>query len=265
MTSDWAEPRETRDERNQGAHAQGTQTQGAHAQGGYRKKRRSQSQRRTNSDKPMSDASRKEQNSKAADGGYAKCLAAGVRLLAGREYSRLELANKLSRRFSAEVTNAVVEELESLKVLDDQRYGEAFCRSRVERGYGPGYIARELEQNGLNADMIDALLELYSDQWFDRALAQAQKAHRPKRLLPQHQIDPREDSEFVGDDESWGGGAASSHDIGSDTHWREVQKARGRLARLLARRGFSGGLASKVVEQVLREANTDVEADSDFF
>jgi regulatory protein len=123
-------------------------------------------------------------------------MAAGVRLLAGREYSRLELANKLSRRFSAEVIDAVVEELISLKVLDDERYGEAFCRSRVERGYGPGYIARELEQNGLGTELVDTLLEPYQGQWFERALAQAQKAHRPKRRSFQPSLDPQDDAAF---------------------------------------------------------------------
>jgi len=246
MTKDWAEPRQSSEERSRGGVG------------------RRQGQREERSYKPRSDASRKEQNSKAADGGYAKCMAAGVRLLAGREYSRLELTNKLSRRFSAEVADAVVEELVDLKVLDDERYGEAFCRSRVERGYGPGYVARELEQNGLDAELIDTLLEPYQDQWFERALAQAQKAHRPKRRSRQYQVEPPDDTEFVGDDESSETGSYLDRDDHDNDQWKEQQKARGRLARLLARRGFSGGLASKVIDQVLREAEASAESESDF-
>ena len=185
MTSDWAEPRQSSDERSRGGVG------------------RRKGQRQERSYTPQRDASRKEQNSKAADGGYAKCMAAGVRLLAGREYSRLELANKLSRRFSAEAIDAMVAELVSLKVLDDERYGEAFCRSRVERGYGPGFIARELEQNGLGTELVEALLEPYQEQWFERALAQAQKAHRPKRRSLQNPSDPLDDAEFVQDDAFW--------------------------------------------------------------
>ena len=105
-------------------------------------------------------------------------MAADVRLLAGREYSVLELTNKLSRRFNSQVVESVVEELAGLKVLDDERYGEAFCRSRVERGYGPGYIARELVQNGLDTDLIDILLEPYQDQWFERAQAKPKPIDR---------------------------------------------------------------------------------------
>lgn len=246
MTKDWAEPRQSSEERSRGGVG------------------RRQGQREERSYKPRSDASRKEQNSKAADGGYAKCMAAGVRLLAGREYSRLELTNKLSRRFSAEAVDAVVDELVDLKVLDDQRYGEAFCRSRVERGYGPGYIARELERNGLDAELIDTFLEPYQDQWFERALAQVQKTHRPKRHSFQYQVEPQDDAEFVGGDESSETGSYLDRDDHDNDQWKEQQKARGRLARLLARRGFSGGLASKVIDQVLREAEASTGSESDF-
>lgn len=246
MTSDWAEPRQSSDERSRGGVG------------------RRKGQRQERSYTPQSDASRKEQNSKAADGGYAKCMAAGVRLLAGREYSRLELANKLSRRFSAEAIDAVVAELVSLKVLDDERYGEAFCRSRVERGYGPGFIARELEQNGLGTELVEALLEPYQEQWFERALAQAQKAYRPKRRSLQNPSDPLDDVEFVQDDAFLEAGPSASRDDQVDDQWKERQKARGRLARLLARRGFSGGLASKVIDQVLREAEAKAGSDSNF-
>lgn len=246
MTKDWAEPRQSSEERSRGGVG------------------RRQGQREERSYKPRTDASRKEQNSKAADGGYAKCMAAGVRLLAGREYSRLELTNKLSRRFSAEAVDAVVDELVDLKVLDDQRYGEAFCRSRVERGYGPGYIARELERNGLDAELIDTFLEPYQDQWFERALAQVQKAHRPKRHSFQYQVEPQDDAEFVGGDESSETGSYLDRDDHDNDQWKEQQKARGRLARLLARRGFSGGLASKVIDQVLREAEASTGSESDF-
>jgi SOS response regulatory protein OraA/RecX len=174
------------------------------------------------------------------------------------------LANKLSRRFSAEAIDAVVAKLVSLKVLDDERYGEAFCRSRVERGYGPGFIARELEQNGLGTELVEALLEPYQEQWFERALAQAQKAHRPKRRSLQNPSDPLDDAEFVQDDAFLEAGPSASRDDQVDDQWKERQKARGRLARLLARRGFSGGLASKVIDQVLREAEAKAGSDSNF-
>ena len=179
MENDWAEPRQISDKR----------------------RREERGQRLGRESRPRSDVSSKELNNKAADSGHAKCMAAGVRLLAGREYSVLELTNKLSRRFNSQVVESVVEELAGLKVLDDERYGEAFCRSRVERGYGPGFIARELVQNGLDTDLVDTLLEPYQDQWFERALAQAQKAHRPKRRSFGHELDLLAGVETPVDDE----------------------------------------------------------------
>jgi SOS response regulatory protein OraA/RecX len=182
-------------------------------------------------------------------------MASGVRLLAGREYSVLELTNKLCRRFSSDVVDAVVGELVGQSVLDDVRYGEAFCRSRVERGYGPSYIARELEQNGLNTDLVDTLLQPYEDQWFERALTQARKAHRP-RSRPST-LDAMGCDEGFADDLNADEAFESSADLEPGEEWKDRQKARGRLARRLARRGFSAGLASKVIDQVLAEAESD--------
>ena len=81
-------------------------------------------------------------------GNEAKCYGAAVRLLGTREYSVLELSTKLQRRFLSDVVSEVITELQNLGLLCNTRYGEAFCRSRADRGYGPVFIQRELEQNG---------------------------------------------------------------------------------------------------------------------
>ena len=215
-------------------------------------------QRRAKTRAPLSDSARKELNSKAADGGYAKAMAAGVRFLASRDFSILELTGKLSRRFSDDAVGEVIAELVAQGLLDNQRYGEAFCRSRVERGYGPIYIARELEQNGLDADLVDDLLEPYQEQWFDRALAQATKAHRPIAPTIQAGADASVDeADFDSDANQYGDRSSSSE------RWHALQKARGRLARMLARRGFSGGLSSKVIEKVLNNAEAESSPDFD--
>lgn len=225
----------------------------------------SKGQRHSGSYKSKSDASRKELNGKAADGGYAKCRAAGVRLLAGREYSVLELTNKLSRRFSSEVVAEVVAELVSQRILDDRRYGEAFCRSRIDRGYGPGYITRELQQNGLDVELVDTLLEPYEDQWFARALTQAKKAYRPKTRRALHELGRLDEAAPAVDDESLDTvrGSGGDEELREEWRgeWKEQQKIRGRLARLLSRRGFPGGLTSTVIEQVLREAQAELKAE----
>ncbi|MBL6707716.1 MAG: regulatory protein RecX, partial [Pseudomonadales bacterium] len=105
-------------------------------------------------------------------GNQAKCYGAAVRLLGTREYSVLELSTKLQRRFLVDVVNDVITELQDLGLLCNTRYGEAFCRSRVDRGYGPVFIKRELEQNGLDKELIETLLAPYNEQWLARAIVQ---------------------------------------------------------------------------------------------
>lgn len=230
---------------------------------------------------PLTDAARKRLNDASSDGGFAKCMASGVRLLAGREYSVLELTSKLARRFNGEVVEAVIHELTSQHLLDDSRYAEAFCRIRVERGYGPGFILRELQQNGLDPELTESVLSAYEEQWFERAVAQVRKAHRPaKKPLqrgswqegPDGHDDADTDDAYVDSDEGVGDdlgeGPAARGRWGRGTGrrnqaWEQSQKERGRLARMLARRGFSGSLAGKAIDLVLKEAAGEGSWDGD--
>ena len=119
-------------------------------------------------------------------GSEAKCFAAATRLLAGREYSVKELSIKLQRRFSPDAVANVVAEMQSQGYVCNTRYGEGFCRTRVARGYGPAFIVRELEQNGLDSDLIDALLQPYEGRWLEYAVAQVEKKtlkDRPRSTL----------------------------------------------------------------------------------
>ena len=196
-------------------------------------------------------------------GNQAKCYAAAVRLLGTREYSVLELFTKLQRRFLSDVVSEVITELQNLGLLCNTRYGEAFCRSRVDRGYGPVFIQRELEQNGLDKGLIETLLAPYSEQWLAMAIVQVEKKVRmprssdhlslPKLRLSETCSFPPDDSEnsplsTVGDGET--------HDRPSRDQqrevWHQVQKERARVARFLARRGFPAGLASRAINRVMQ-------------
>ena len=170
-----------------------------------------------------------------------------MRLLAGREYSVKELSAKLVRRFPADAVANVVAEMQAQGYLCNTRYGEAFCRSRIARGYGPVFIARELEQNGLDSDLIDSLLKPHQDLWLEYAVAQVEKKAsrgRSRGALFDHasavdsESDGAENLEF---DE------ASSADQRREA-WQRDQKERGRLVRFLARRGFSGAILSRAIE-----------------
>ena len=196
----------------------------------------------------------------------AKCYEAAVRLLGTREYSVLELSTKLQRRFSSDVVSEVTAELQDLGLLSNTRYGEAFCRSRVDRGYGPVFIRRELEQNGLDQELIETLLAPYHEQWLATALAQVKKKARlprpgdhlnlPELYSSKACFFPPDDSEnsslsALGD--------AGTHDSPSRDQqreaWHQARKERARVARFLARRGFPAGLASRAINQVMQETD----------
>lgn len=176
----------------------------------------------------------------------AKCFAAAIRLLAGREYSVKELSIKLQRRFSPDAVANVVAEMQAQGYVCNTRYGEAFCRSRVARGYGPAFIVRELEQNGLDSDLIDALLKSHEERWLEYAVAQVEK----KMFKGQSRsalFDRRPGSDDAFDHAGYAGfDEADTADDRRDA-WQREQKERGRLARFLARRGFSGAIASRAI------------------
>ena len=194
----------------------------------------------------------------------AKCYGAAVRLLGTREYSVVELTTKLQRRFLSEVVNEVTTELQALGLLCNTRYGEAFCRSRVERGYGPVFMQRELEQNGLNKELIETLLEPYDEQWLTKAILQVEKKARTLRpanmLSPQPHANSSDNSENIDAALDCGmltitGEAASDKTLSRDQQrqaWHEGQKERARIARFLARRGFPAGVASRAINQVMQ-------------
>ena len=194
----------------------------------------------------------------------AKCYGAAVRLLGTREYSVVELTTKLQRRFLSEVVNDVTTELQAIGLLCNTRYGEAFCRSRVERGYGPVFMQRELEQNGLNKELIETLLEPYDEQWLAKAILQVEKkarTHRPANMLTsQPHANSSDNSEDTYAALVCGAltntvEAASYKALSRDQQrqaWHEGQKERARIARFLARRGFPAGVASRAINQVMQ-------------
>ena len=83
-----------------------------------------------------------------------------VRLLSRREHSAQQLRNKLKQRdFSRDAIDEVLLKCAELDLQSDARFAEMFCRSRINRGYGPVVIQQLLRQEGVSAEMIEATLE----------------------------------------------------------------------------------------------------------
>lgn len=75
----------------------------------------------------------------------------GLGLLARRDYSRQQLAQKLEQRgYAADVSAEALDALTTEGWLDDFRYGSQLCRRLIERGYGPYYIRQAWQQKGVS-------------------------------------------------------------------------------------------------------------------
>lgn len=104
-------------------------------------------------------------------------------LLARREYSFHELADKLGRKFCSGMASPS-SELEAFEQLlfeqlgllvadnlqSDQRFVESFVNGRKASGKGPLRIRQELKQKQLSAELISAAIDDNDDEW--RLLAQ---------------------------------------------------------------------------------------------
>ncbi len=110
----------------------------------------------------MNDAS---QTLPEADAGTLRRRA--MDLLARREHSRRELRNKLLAKSDAAATvESVLDTLETEGLLSDQRFAEAFVRSRVGRGHGPVRIRQELRQRGVADGLAAEAMAAEGCDWF---------------------------------------------------------------------------------------------------
>jgi regulatory protein len=81
-------------------------------------------------------------------------------LLARREYSRVELVRKLSRRFADRgAVDDALDRLEEEGLQSDGRFALSFSRERMLRGQGPRRIVSELRQRGIGSSQAEGALD----------------------------------------------------------------------------------------------------------
>ena len=91
---------------------------------------------------------------------------AGIRLLAMREHSQIELLNKLlAKGFEKDEVLAVIEDLALQGWQSDLRYAESYARYRIQKGYGPIYLAYELKRNGISGFFLDETVQKTIGSW----------------------------------------------------------------------------------------------------
>ena len=104
--------------------------------------------------------------------GGRPALDAALRLLGRREHSIQELSGKLSSRgYGASDIQQAMDQLAGRGLVSDERFAEAFLRSRLERGQGPLKIRAQLRDRGVAAGLIDVALGEAGVDWNRRAAA----------------------------------------------------------------------------------------------
>lgn len=140
-----------------------------------------------------------------------------LRKLAAQARTRHELAKALaSKEVPEDVADAVLDRMEAVGLVDDEAFARDWVESRQQRRHlSRSALRRELQTKGIDRDQIDeAVSGVEADDEVEAALALATKRFRTMQGLE-----------------------------------RDVQYRR--LAGALARRGFSGSVASTVLSQVL--------------
>lgn len=96
-----------------------------------------------------------------------------LRLLARREHSAKELADKLKQRhFVPEEIQQALIKCQQFNYQSDERFAEQLYNVRVRQGYGPLRIQQELQAKGIDTNLSDAVLQQEStDIWAQRAHA----------------------------------------------------------------------------------------------
>ncbi|MDX3523913.1 recombination regulator RecX [Streptomyces scabiei] len=168
-----------------------------------------------------SRAEKKESSGDPAERARAICL----RLLTGTPRTRKQLADALRKReIPEDVADAVLSRFEEVGLINDGAFAEAWVESRHHgRGLARRALARELRTKGVDSTLIDEAVS---------------------------QLDPEQEETTAR--ELVARKLRSTRGLDRDRRLR-------RLAGMLARKGYSEGLALRVVRQALEEEGEDTE------
>ena len=109
---------------------------------------------------------------------YPRALNQAVSMLARRPCSSGEITSRLARnRYASDVIELVVYKLIKENLLNDMDFCNQWIQYRLNRGYGPGIIRRELVSKGIPQVMIDTAFESINEKvGMEKAESLARKA-----------------------------------------------------------------------------------------
>ena len=99
------------------------------------------------------------------------------RYLSIREHSKSELFEKLYRKkFDQSQIKECISDFEDKGLQSDQRYAEIYVKSKFKAQKGPQLITSNLMKNGINKNIIDAvLLDYTKEDWKNAAITALEK------------------------------------------------------------------------------------------
>ncbi|MBD0418577.1 recombination regulator RecX [Streptomyces sp. TRM S81-3] len=196
----------------------------ARGTGGPRGRRRREREEPPTEDGGATSSSRAEKEEPPRDP-VEQARAICLRLLTGTPRTRKQLADALRKReIPDEAAEEVLSRFEEVGLINDSAFADAWVESRHHgRGLARRALARELRTKGVDAMLIDAAVsQLDSEQ--EEATARELVARKLR----------------------------STRGLDRDKRLR-------RLAGMLARKGYSEGMALRVVRQALEEEGEDTE------
>lgn len=100
------------------------------------------------------------------DSDYRKAKARALNILAARDHSRRELAEKLARKeHLPETIERLLDKLEASGLLDDATFARAFARSKREtRALGKSSLGMELRRKGVSDAIVEEVLAGIDDE-----------------------------------------------------------------------------------------------------
>ncbi|MFF4500451.1 recombination regulator RecX [Streptomyces sp. NPDC001401] len=197
---------------------------GALGAGGSRGRRQRRRGKSTDEDGGSSSSSRAEQEESSGDP-VERARAICLRLLTGTPRTRKQLADALRKReIPDDAAEEVLSRFEEVGLINDSAFADAWVESRHHgRGLARRALAQELRTKGVDSTLIDAAVsQLDSEQEEETARELVARKLRSTRGL-------------------------------------DRDKRLRRLAGMLARKGYSEGMALRVVRQALEEEGEDTE------
>lgn len=115
---------------------------------------------------------------------YGQVKHAAMGMLARREHSRSELREKLSSKADGDqsLLERVLDELAEAGWQSDERFAESYFRSRVAQGKGPLRIRQDMKIKGLDANLIESLVDCDSSFWREQAQSVLDRKYQNSRV-----------------------------------------------------------------------------------